>query len=123
MGRCRAVVVFESSRRRMAKAENATTASVLKGQKRELLAEWVAELGASRAASESRISEQELRTQAETLLSLLQDAAQSGDGDLAAPQWTPVRDFLEEITRSRVTQGFSAEQTAHFIFSLKKPLF
>ena len=106
----------------MAKAES-TTVAVLKGQRRELLADWVRELGGSRAAGENRMSEQELQAQADTLLSLLQEASQSGDGDLAAPQWAPVRDFLEEITRSRVAQGFSAEQTAHFIFSLKKPLF
>jgi rsbT co-antagonist protein RsbR len=107
----------------MAKAENTTTASVLKGQKRELLAEWVAELASSLSGGAGRITEQELQAQADTLLSLLQEASQSGDGDLSSPQWTPVRDFLEEVTRSRVAQGFSAEQTAHFIFSLKKPLF
>ena len=106
----------------MAKAE-ATTVAVLKGQRKELLADWLKELTASRGHGERRISEQELQTQADTLLSLLSDAAQSGDGDISAPQWTPVRDFLEEITRSRVAQGFSADQTAHFIFSLKKPLF
>jgi rsbT co-antagonist protein RsbR len=106
----------------MAKSEGTTTA-VLKGQRRELLADWVKELTASRSAGESRITEQELQTQADTLLSLLQDAAQSGDGDLAAPQWAPLLEFLEEITRSRVAQGFTADQTAHFVFSLKKPLF
>jgi len=34
-----------------------------------------------------------------------------------------VREFLEDITRSRVAQGLSSDQTATFIFSLKKPLF
>jgi rsbT co-antagonist protein RsbR len=106
----------------MAKSEG-TTAGVLKGQRRELLADWVKELTASRRAGEGRISEQELQTQAETLLSLLQEAAQSGDGDLTTPQWAPVLEYLEEITRSRVAQGFAADQTAHFVFSLKKPLF
>ena len=37
--------------------------------------------------------------------------------------WTPVREFLEGISRSRAQQGFSAEETASFIFSFKKPLF
>jgi rsbT co-antagonist protein RsbR len=106
----------------MAKAE-ATTVAVLKGQRKELLADWVGEMTASRAAGENRISEQEIRSQAETLLSLLQEAVQAGNGDLAESHWAPVREFLEEITRSRVAQGFTADQTAHFVFSLKKPLF
>jgi rsbT co-antagonist protein RsbR len=31
--------------------------------------------------------------------------------------------FLEEISRSRATQGFTSDQTAMFIFSFKRPLF
>jgi rsbT co-antagonist protein RsbR len=34
-----------------------------------------------------------------------------------------VRDFLEGVSRTRVAQGFSSDQTATFIFSLKSPLF
>jgi rsbT co-antagonist protein RsbR len=34
-----------------------------------------------------------------------------------------VREALAELSRSRVTQGFSPTQVATFIFSLKQPLF
>lgn len=34
-----------------------------------------------------------------------------------------MREFLEGISRSRAFQGFTADQTATFIFSFKKPLF
>jgi rsbT co-antagonist protein RsbR len=34
-----------------------------------------------------------------------------------------VREFLESISRSRAQQGFSSDETAAFVFSLKKPLF
>ena len=38
-------------------------------------------------------------------------------------RWTPTRQMLEEISRSRAVQGFSWTETAMFVFSLKKPLF
>src|SRR6185436_13853727 len=55
-------------------------------------------------------------------LSLLAQAAPHGT-DLDAAPWKPVRDFLDGISNSRAVQGFSAAETAMFVFSLKKPLF
>jgi hypothetical protein len=43
--------------------------------------------------------------------------------DISTPEFKPVREFLEGVSRSRVAQGFSSDETASFIFSLKKPLF
>jgi rsbT co-antagonist protein RsbR len=43
--------------------------------------------------------------------------------DSRSTQWTEVRDFLAELSRSRATQGFSPSQVATFIFSLKQPIF
>jgi rsbT co-antagonist protein RsbR len=107
----------------MAKSDN-RTATILKKHERDLLSEWVGELKQAGSASDGRMSEKELQDQAGRFLSLLQQAAQTaGIGDLEAPQWGPVRDFLDEVSRSRVQQGFSSEQTARFIFSFKKPLF
>jgi rsbT co-antagonist protein RsbR len=43
--------------------------------------------------------------------------------DTASQQWAPMRDLLEDFSRSRVAQGFSPSETATFIFSFKEPLF
>ena len=100
------------------------TAGILKKHERDLLTEWVADLREGGSGSDGRISERELFEQAGKFLTLLQNAAQTaGIHDTEAPQWEPVRDYLDEISRSRVQQGFGSEQTARFIFSLKKPLF
>ena len=100
------------------------TAGILKKHERDLLTEWVADLKEGGSGSDGRISERELFEQAGKFLTLVQNAAQTaGIHDTEAPQWEPVRDYLDEISRSRVQQGFGSEQTARFIFSLKKPLF
>jgi rsbT co-antagonist protein RsbR len=107
----------------MAKSDN-RTAGILKKHERDLLTEWVAELKQGGSAADGRITEKELAEQAGRFLSLVQQAAQAaGVHDTDGPQWTPVRDFLEEVSRSRVQQGFGSDQTARFILSFKKPLF
>ena len=89
---------------------------------KDLLKEWRRELASSLQASNGRISEQELAAQTQEFLKLLQESAQSGT-QIDRPEWEPVKQFLEGVSASRATQGFSADQTATFIMSLKKPLF
>jgi rsbT co-antagonist protein RsbR len=81
-------------------------------------------MAAAGSADETRISEKELRAQAKEFLALLQEAAQERDlADENQPAWTALREFLTELSRSRVQMGFSSDQTAWFLFSFKKPLF
>ena len=106
----------------MAKSNN-RTAGILKKHERDLLSEWMADLKED-GPGDGRIGDKELADQAGRFLSLLQQAAQAaGTHDLGAEPWNPVRDHLDDISRSRVQQGFSSDQTARFILSLKKPLF
>ena len=95
--------------------------ATLKKYRSEILADWMTEL-AKGLQNDRRISEAELANQAQEFLSLIA-AASTSDGSLTSEPWRPVRDFLDGISRSRAQQGFSSEQTASFIFSLKKPLF
>ena len=96
---------------------------VLKKYEKELLADWLTELKASSAGA-GKISDGELQIQATEFLRLLQEASRHGNlADIDAADWTMVREFLEGVSKSRVMQGFSSDQTATFIFSLKKPLF
>jgi rsbT co-antagonist protein RsbR len=57
-------------------------------------------------------------------LDVLVPVAQSSNlSDLSAPEWQPVCGFLDELSRQRVMAGFSSDETAMSIFSLKRPLF
>jgi rsbT co-antagonist protein RsbR len=97
---------------------------VLKKYEKELLTDWLAELKAGGTGNDGRVSETELHTQAKEFLGTLGEASRiAGVGDIERPEWSPVRDFLDGVSRARVTQGYSSDQTATFIFSLKRPLF
>jgi rsbT co-antagonist protein RsbR len=43
--------------------------------------------------------------------------------DIHATEWQPMRELLEDLSRDRAVQGFSPNETAIFVFSLKEPLF
>ena len=102
-------------------ANNTTrTADLLRSDTAGLLADWLAELKA--AGVDSRISDSELRTQAAELLNAISNSAPHGT-DVMSDAWLPVREQLDALSRSRAIQAFSSEQTATFIFSLKRPLF
>lgn len=101
----------------------ATMSNVLRKSGKEILAAWSKDL-ASNASSKGRISASELEQQAREFIQLLSVASDhSKSGDISSSEFKPVRDFLEGVSRSRVQQGFSSDETASFIFSLKKPYF
>lgn len=89
----------------------------------DLLDEWIKEQ-TSAASRQGAIKETDLRQQCETFLKLF-TAATRGDNttDLRTPEWDAVLRFLAEVSASRGEQGFSASETATFVFSFKKPLF
>jgi rsbT co-antagonist protein RsbR len=107
----------------MAKGQS-RIAAILKKHEDELLSDWMKQLEAGGSGKDTRISQKDLHEQAREFLSLLQQAAQSGDlGDTSGPHWKEIGHFLEEMSRTRVMQGFTSDQTATFVFSLKKPIF
>ena len=99
------------------------THAILKKYARDIHAGWMREL-ADGLQLDRRITEAELSAQTREFLALLQTAmASDGITNLESAPWAPVREFLESISRSRAQQGFSSDETAAFVFSLKKPLF
>ena len=105
----------------MAKAP-ALVVDTLTSQPDVLQTEWLSELKKQGTGADHRISESELGQQSRELLQLLGAAVATGT-DIQAEPWRAARDFLERLSRSRAQQGFSSDETAMFIFSLKKPLF
>ena len=105
-------------------AAGQTLRAVLMESRGELLAEWLqAQLAASTLRTDL-MKENELREQSRELLGLLQGAVRNGDLEsIDGEEWTPLREFLTRVSRSRVQQGFSASANATFVFSLKEPLF
>jgi len=89
-----------------------------------LLAEWLASLKIAGGASNVRISDAELRTQCRDFLAALLGAFSSADPkEVGGASYSPVKDMLSEVSRSRAIQGFTPRETATFVFSLKQPLF
>jgi rsbT co-antagonist protein RsbR len=96
---------------------------ILRDHQAALLDDWQRELSTS-VRRQDLMSDSELRSQCAEFLQLLTNAAQRGDLDNAqGPQWTGVREMLTGISRSRALQGFTATETATFVFSFKRPLF
>jgi rsbT co-antagonist protein RsbR len=95
---------------------------VLKKHQEDILSEWQKELMASGSGGNGRIDESEQQSQTAEFLKLLQEGVQHGV-DVEQSTWVPAKEFLQGISRSRAAQGFTSDQTATFVFSLKKPLF
>jgi rsbT co-antagonist protein RsbR len=97
---------------------------ILKNHSSELLTEWLSALSSSGVRRDALMKEAELREQCAELLRLLTQASQHGNiTDIQSSAYTPVRELIERLSRSRSLQGFSPVETATFIFSIKQPLF
>jgi rsbT co-antagonist protein RsbR len=106
-------------------APSAIMANALQKHQKQLLSEWVRSLQADAADGRKvRISPQELSTQADEFLQLLTGLLTAANPeDRNSPQFKGLQVFLEDLSRSRVQQGFASAETATFIFSFKQPLF
>jgi rsbT co-antagonist protein RsbR len=103
---------------------DATMSNVLKKSGKEIHAAWARDLASNQAGTKGRISTNELDQQTSEFIQLLTAASEHARGaDISGPEFKAIRDFLDGVSRSRVQQGFSSDETAMFIFSLKKPFF
>jgi len=95
--------------------------SIIANHRDAILAGWLRDMIGSTRRSDL-IREAELQGQCGHFLSLLAQAtAQSTNPQ--APVYDALREMLAEVSRTRAIQGFSAQETAMFIFSIKQPLF
>jgi rsbT co-antagonist protein RsbR len=99
-------------------------ASIIRSSRSDLLTQWSGALASTIGESaRGRISRDELTLQAKQFLDVLIPAVESGGTDIEGAAWTEVRAYLEDLSKRRVAAGFSSDETAIFIFSLKKALF
>jgi rsbT co-antagonist protein RsbR len=99
-------------------------AELLQKNEKDIQADWLKEQLAATMGRGQSLTDADVREQSRTFLSTLRNALQKADIEqFAGDTWAPVRQLLNELSRSRALGGFSSSETATFIFSLKKPLF
>jgi rsbT co-antagonist protein RsbR len=103
-----------------------TSISQALGKRRsDIQTQWTKQLASALGdSSKGRLSAAEISQQAQQFLDLFNPAVQSQKlDDINGSDWTEVRAFLDDLSRRRVAAGFSSDETATFIFSLKRTLF
>jgi rsbT co-antagonist protein RsbR len=106
-------------------AEKITMAAVLKKRRADVQSKWTEQLTAAGSAlSKGRIAPEDLKRQAAHFYEVFSAAAQAGKlDDISGNEWSEVRAFLDDLSRQRALAGFSSDETATFVFSLKQALF
>jgi rsbT co-antagonist protein RsbR len=89
----------------------------------EVLGEWVQLQLAATSLRSDLISARELREESREFINLLRAAIATGGYSATSDAWGAVREFLNNLSRTRAHQGFSPSETATFVLSLKQPLF
>jgi rsbT co-antagonist protein RsbR len=98
--------------------------AVLRKRRDTIMAQWTQEQQREIGAARARLSQEEITRQSSQFLDLLVQAAQRGSvEDITGADWKEIRDFLDGLSRERVLSGFASDETATFIFSLKRPIF
>lgn len=98
-------------------------ADILSTRHADILSAWV-DLQASLGRPTSAAEKLEMTRQSREFIEALQAAISKGPiDDLEAPEWAQVKESLSDLSATRAKGGYSASETAIFVFSLKKPIF
>lgn len=99
-------------------------ADVIRRHEADLISEWVDVQVAELRSSSHVLRETQIREECIEFLGSLREAMERSDGRyISSPEFSRVRENLESICSSRLSQGFTPSEVATFIFSLKQPLF
>jgi rsbT co-antagonist protein RsbR len=96
------------------------TVTFLKKHKKQLLETWMHNQLADSTLRDDLITNAELGTQSEELLSILLQALSNDDLDLASGTFQPVVDILQDLSITRARQGFSPRETSLYVLGLKQ---
>ncbi|WP_245925398.1 STAS domain-containing protein [Arcticibacter pallidicorallinus] len=96
---------------------------MLESKKKAILEQWMKNQLADDSLREDLISNEELRSQSEELISALVGNLSMADlTDLDSDEWSPVIEILGGISITRARQGFTPRETGNFVFTLKEAL-
>src|ERR1700744_1122732 len=99
------------------------THQLLKNKKNSILELWMKNQIADEGLREDLISNEELRSQSEELITaLVSNLSTENFTNLDADEWSPVIEILGGIAITRARQGFSPRETGNFVFSLKEAI-
>jgi rsbT co-antagonist protein RsbR len=101
--------------------KSSSLGSIIAQHQDTILREWLRDMMGSTRRSDL-MKESELQSQCQRFLAFLAQGAAHG-GNVESGAYDPLRELLSEISRTRAQQGFSARETATFVFSIKRPLF
>jgi rsbT co-antagonist protein RsbR len=102
----------------------ASISMILEKRSADIQTAWMQRLTTVSASSSGRVANEELKRHADGFLKVFDTAVKSGHTEtIDGSEWAEVRAFLDDLSRQRALGGFGAEETATFVFSLKKPLF
>lgn len=87
-----------------------------------ILDEWMKEMSTATRRGDL-MKDSEMRDQSARFLKLLRQGAETGTTDIQSSVWDPLKEMLDDISKTRAIQGFSPTETATFVLSIKKPLF
>ena len=98
-------------------------AEIFEKREQEIGAQWLEEqesAGRRTSASERH----EVTRQSREFLSVLKAALENGSPDeMSGAPWTPVREFLTDLSSLRAKSGYTPSETVSFVLSLKRPTF
>jgi rsbT co-antagonist protein RsbR len=114
---------FLSSRRIDLPTSNVRLPHVFDKREGEIVDQWLEQQQATGRKITGAEREQMNRQSKEFVRLLKKALEQNSSGNVSGADWAPVRDFLAHFSAQRVKDGYSAKETAWFVFSLKKPLF
>ena len=91
----------------------------------EVLARWMQTQLSAVTRRRDLMRDEDLREHSREFLRLFSEGVrrQGAALDPGSNAWDAARGLLEEVSRARSQAGFSASETATFVFSLKEPLF
>jgi rsbT co-antagonist protein RsbR len=100
-----------------------TTSGIFSKKKKQLFENWMQIQLQDEGIREDLLSNDELRSQSEELLTALLKALQGDNAeDINAPEFEQILEILSGISISRARQGFSPRETGMYILSLKEAL-
>jgi rsbT co-antagonist protein RsbR len=94
---------------------------VIKANETAILSGWLSEMATSTRRADL-MGDAEIKQQATELLRLFTEASQTSS-DVQSKAFAPTKEFLNEVAKSRMEQGFTPAETALFVLSMKQPVF
>src|SRR5690349_15530969 len=98
------------------------TAEIVRKSEADLLSGWLRQQLAADSLRPELMQEDQLRAESQSFLTAFVAGLQTG-AILDGAGWEPVRSVVSDIARARARRGFSASETATFVFSLKEAVF